>query len=170
MPTHATLFAQYLYSPRAKLLASRPPPPPEFIPHRVPPFHRLSDANWFTWTQFEENHPERLRFLAQDTITNFNTIGIINLILQAHEGVRPGTAFPWPGVSFQVGLEKRGELEGDAEALALLGTPNSANLVWMLVERARVLGRRALKVHIFVESEFGEENKRRRMVLVEATK
>ncbi|KAL8755962.1 MAG: hypothetical protein Q9184_004652 [Pyrenodesmia sp. 2 TL-2023] len=155
MPTHATLYAEYLYSPRAKLFDPwRTPPPTASIQHLVPPFHRLSDANWFVWTQFEVNNPERLRFIAQDSITNHNTRRIIDLILQAHEGVRPDTAFPWPGVSFQVGLEnkgKNGELEGDPEGLALLGTPNSANIVWMLIERARVLGRRALRVHIFVE-------------------
>ena len=65
--------------------------------------------------------------------------------------MRPDTAFPWPGVSFQVRLEKKDELAGDAEGLALLGMPNSANIMWMLVERAKVLGRRALRVHIFVE-------------------
>ncbi|KAL8920385.1 MAG: hypothetical protein Q9208_006266 [Pyrenodesmia sp. 3 TL-2023] len=153
IPTHATLFASYVYSPRSKLLDSPTPPPRDSIPHLVPAFNRLSDANWFAWTQFESEHPERLRFLAQDTITNFNTVLIFDLILQAHEGVLPNTAFPWPGVSFQVGLESKGGLAGDAEGLALLGTPNSIAVVWMMVERARVLGRRALRMHIFVEEE-----------------
>lgn len=59
-----------------------------------------------------------------------------------------------------MGLEKKGEMAGDAEGLALLGTPNSYNVVWMLVERARSLGRRALRVHIFVERVGDERDKR----------
>lgn len=66
--------------------------------------------------------------------------------------------FPWPGARFEIGLGGRegGAMDGDAEGLALLGTPNSANVVWMLVDRARVLGKRRLRVHVFVE--LGEDN------------
>ncbi|KAI4288628.1 MAG: hypothetical protein L6R35_002109 [Caloplaca aegaea] len=158
IPTHATLYAQYVNSPRSKLLSSRTPPPLDSLPHLLPPLHRLSDAYWFTWIQYESDRPERLRFIAQDTITNFNTRAIIDLILQARKGVRPNTMFPWPGARFEIGLGGRegGAMDGDAEGLALLGTPNSANVVWMLVDRARVLGKRRLRVHVFVE--LGEDN------------
>ncbi|KAI4200084.1 MAG: hypothetical protein LQ348_001792 [Seirophora lacunosa] len=152
MATHATIYTQYANSPSSRLRTSRTPPPAASLPQLVPPVHRLSDANWFSWTQVEEDHPERLRFIAHDTISNHNTLVIINTILQAHVGDRPNMGFAWPGLSFEVGLgERKGVPEGDAEGLALLGTPNSVNVVWMLVERARALGKRGLSVHIFVE-------------------
>ncbi|KAI4116999.1 MAG: hypothetical protein LQ345_002676 [Seirophora villosa] len=152
MATHATIYTQYANSPSSKLRTSRTPPPAASLPHLVPPVHRLSDANWFSWTQVEEDHPERLRFIAHDTISNHNTMVIIDTILQAHVGDRPNMGFAWPGLSFEVGLgERKGVPEGDAEGLALLGTPNSVNVVWMLVERARALGKRGLRVHMFVE-------------------
>ncbi|KAL8958447.1 MAG: hypothetical protein Q9193_004499 [Seirophora villosa] len=107
MGTHATIYTQYANSPSSKLRTSRTPPPGASLLHLVPPLHRLSDVNWFSWNQVEEDHPERLRFVAHDTISNYNTLVVINTILQAHVGERPNTGFAWPGLSFEVGLGER---------------------------------------------------------------
>ncbi|KAL8688278.1 MAG: hypothetical protein Q9218_005775 [Villophora microphyllina] len=139
IPDYTTIVAQYLYSPQAMLRDRRnPPPPPDSdVPNLVPPLHHLADVMWLSWIEVAGDNPGRLRYIGHDFITNPETGGIISLIFRASVGV---DAVSWPGLEFDIDT---------FEAKALLGTPNSISVVWIMVNNAATLGRRRPKVRIW---------------------
>ncbi|KAL9582907.1 MAG: hypothetical protein Q9212_003028 [Teloschistes hypoglaucus] len=135
----AAIISVWSLSPSAALMGRRHPPPAEDIPNLIPPFHRLSDVQWTYWSNVAGNNVGRLRFLGRDHIINENTTAIIKHIFRAKEDVE---LVPWPGLSFSIETD---------EAKALLGTPNSINAVFLMRDRAAVLGRRRPMVTIWTQ-------------------
>ncbi|KAI4198512.1 MAG: hypothetical protein LQ350_005241 [Teloschistes chrysophthalmus] len=140
LPDQNAIIAQYVNSPYNKLRSrNHPPPPPNSsLPDLVPPLHRLSDIAWLSWAELSRT-PHTLQYIGHDYITNSDTKRIMNLIFRASAGV---DWMGWPGLEF--GVETW-------EGRALLGTPNSGNVAWLLVARAGVMGRRGLRVRIWAK-------------------
>ncbi|KAL8641801.1 MAG: hypothetical protein Q9228_001438 [Teloschistes exilis] len=138
LPDQNAIIAQYVNSPYNKLRSrNHPPPPPDAsLPNLVPPLHRLSDIAWLSWAELSPA-PHTLQYIGHDYITNSDTRRIMNLIFRASAGV---DWMGWPGLEF--GVETW-------EGRALLGTPNSGNVAWLLVARVGVMGKRGLRVRIW---------------------
>ncbi|KAI4205557.1 MAG: hypothetical protein LQ350_000336 [Teloschistes chrysophthalmus] len=137
----AAIISTWSLSPSAALKGRRNPPPAGEIPNLIPPFHRLSDVQWTYWSDVAGNNVGRLRFLGRDHIINENTTAIIKNIFRAQKEVE---LVPWPGLSFSIETN---------EAKALLATPNSVNAVWLMRDRAAVLGMRRPMVTIWTQPE-----------------
>ncbi|KAL8636582.1 MAG: hypothetical protein Q9228_006034 [Teloschistes exilis] len=133
----AAIISTDSLSPSAALKKRRNPPPAADIPNLIPPLNRLSDLQWVFWSDIAGNNVGRLRFLGRDHIVNDDTGAIVQYIFRAKKGV---DMVPWPGLSFSIDTD---------EAKALLGTPNSLNAVWLMTDRAAVLGRRRPVVTIW---------------------
>ncbi|KAL8996745.1 MAG: hypothetical protein Q9169_003816 [Polycauliona sp. 2 TL-2023] len=107
---------------------------------QVPRLHRLSDAVWEAWIT-DNPRPGTLRYYALNNIQNEPTAVLIDHLLWRDRG----NAFlvPWrQRISF--GLDSN-------EGRALLGTPCSVAVVWILVHRRGILGPRDPRVTIWNE-------------------
>ncbi|KAI4241192.1 MAG: hypothetical protein L6R40_004728 [Gallowayella cf. fulva] len=115
---------------------------PDVIQRRIPAMNRLSDVSWYIWST-STHFPALLRYIGHDYIANADTNSIIDYILISTFGT-PDPYLPWPGLVFPIELDF---------AKALLATPNSLMVAYMLMDRADILGRRRdVKVHIFRDS------------------
>ncbi|KAL9004177.1 MAG: hypothetical protein Q9188_002992 [Gyalolechia gomerana] len=86
--------------------------------------------------------PEKLRYVAHDSVVNDVTVDVMNHIFGAR--YRGEKSVPWPGMKFG--------LESD-KGKALLASPNEFGTFWLLLHRAAKLGRRKLEVTIFSEKD-----------------
>lgn len=86
-----------------------------------------------------------LQFIGHDQVSNAVSARVMVYIIRKHQpqgnpNARP--SLPFPG--FEFGIET-------PEGQALLGTPNGMGTAWLLHDRGTELGRRSLKVRIWIE-------------------
>ena len=115
----------------------------------IPPLARWSDFIWtaytITSTQFEPSVDfKKLQYFVHDDITNEDTKTTMAFIMQ-ESGIKPNDC-RFPGLVFDITTQ---------EGLALLGTPNGMGAGWLLVDRARDLGKRSPKFRIWREGASG---------------
>lgn len=112
----------------------------------APPLSRWSEV---TWTVYEDlansTQHGKLRFIGHDEVNNAVSASVMIYIIRRHQpqgnpNTRP--SLPFPG--FEFGMETR-------EGQALLGTPNGMGTAWLLYDRGRELGKRNIKVRIWIE-------------------
>ncbi|KAL8735788.1 MAG: hypothetical protein Q9166_000652 [cf. Caloplaca sp. 2 TL-2023] len=143
VPAWKAMLATFVQSPSARLADEDDTPydhavPARDIPILIPPLHRLSDVSWYLWSNITVN-PGLLRYIGHDYANNKHTASIIEYLIIARFG-DPRHVLRWPGLVFDV------ESEGGK---ALLATPNSLGVAYMMMDYARVLGRRRPRVHIW---------------------
>ncbi|KAL8939357.1 MAG: hypothetical protein Q9216_003396 [Gyalolechia sp. 2 TL-2023] len=108
----------------------------------LPTISKLSDLMWLAWNTVSPSDPERLRYIAQDTIDNQNTKAVMRYLFLRDKGQHNSVI--WPGLSYA----------GDSdEGKALLATPNGWTTAWLLIDHGHQLNwrlmSRQLRVHIF---------------------
>ncbi|KAL8832020.1 MAG: hypothetical protein Q9170_005053 [Blastenia crenularia] len=108
---------------------------PADVTNRIPPLNRQSDMMWTMWKTLAPN-PNSLRYICRTGISNDDTKAIMNEIFSRGPAKRP---VGWPGLTFRFDTE---------EAQALFGTPNGLATAYLLMDRAKELGRRELTVTI----------------------
>ncbi|KAL8764309.1 MAG: hypothetical protein Q9184_000014 [Pyrenodesmia sp. 2 TL-2023] len=76
-----------------------PMPTKEELREHVPEFNRWSDVVWFLWAKSAAGDAKNLRYIVRDSVTNFNTKGIVDPITGSETN-----AFypPWPGKTFEL--------------------------------------------------------------------
>ncbi|KAI4246623.1 MAG: hypothetical protein L6R42_009855 [Xanthoria sp. 1 TBL-2021] len=110
---------------------------PQDIPTRLPAVHRASDVLWLVWQSYQP-HPSKFRYFAVERTVNTVTEPLMDEIFQARRGT---VDVPWSKrLTFDLSSE---------EGKALLASPNGVAVVWILMNRAEVLGRRWVRVSIF---------------------
>lgn len=90
---------------------------------------------WAVWKTLTKT-PNDLRYICRDGVVNPDSRAIMNEIFRKAPTGKPVS---WPGLTFGIETE---------EAQALLGTPNGLAVAFMLMDRAKELGRRKLSVTI----------------------
>ncbi|KAL8978975.1 MAG: hypothetical protein Q9177_006257 [Variospora cf. flavescens] len=134
----------------------------------VPPLSRWSDITWTIWTELSGNN-HNLRYLGHDNTANLRTAHVIQYIFTKHgrsdrssdgsssdssdgsqQGSKAGSSagssandedeLDFPGLEFGMDTDDR---------KTLLGTPNGIGTARLLIDHARQLGKRELKVNIF---------------------
>lgn len=122
-------------------------PTPGEIPSLIPPLNRLSDMSWYYYREAGITHLAQIRYIGHDSISNKETNTVIEyLFLRGFGTDQPD--LNWPGLVYNVTSD---------EGKALLATPNSLAVAWMMVDHAAVFGRRLPRVHLFV-GDFGFPN------------
>lgn len=116
----------------------------------IPRLNSLSDAIWPVWTRIS-NHPGSLRYYAVDSVVNDVTGPLMDYLLDRD---RPDHS---AGMTFAQGVTYG--LDSD-EGKALLASPNGVAVLWLLVHRRAILGRRDPRVTIWE----GEDGNSRRMI------
>ncbi len=111
--------------------------------HLVPPLNRWSDVTWTIWKEKAGDTANNLRYLAHDAVENEATDEIAAYIFAK---ARNSQDVPYPGLDF--GMDSR-------EGRALLGTPNGIGTARILIDRAKELGKRELRVKIFTSDTNG---------------
>ncbi|KAL9008564.1 MAG: hypothetical protein Q9173_006323 [Seirophora scorigena] len=101
----------------------------------IPPLNRQSDVMWAVWKTISPT-PNKLRYIGRSGIINDDTKGIMDDIFRKGPTGKP---VPWPGLTFRIDTE---------EAQALLATPNGLAIAYILIDRAKQLGRRKISVTI----------------------
>ncbi|KAL8957495.1 MAG: hypothetical protein Q9193_005250 [Seirophora villosa] len=101
----------------------------------IPPLNRQSDVMWAVWKTISPS-PNNLRYIGRSGIINDDTKGIMDEIFRKGPTGKPT---PWPGLTFGIDTE---------EAQALLATPNGLAIAYILIDRAKQLGRRKISVTI----------------------
>ncbi|KAI4137304.1 MAG: hypothetical protein LQ341_005203 [Variospora aurantia] len=142
---------------------------------KVPPLSRWSDITWTIWTELSGNN-HNLRHLGHDNTANLRAAHIIEYIFTKHgrsdsssngsssdsssnssdgsqKGSQAGSSagssaddedeLDFPGLEFGIDTN-----EGQA-----LRTPNGIGTATLLIDRARQLGKRELKVNIFTRED-----------------
>ncbi|KAI4172110.1 MAG: hypothetical protein LQ343_003758 [Gyalolechia ehrenbergii] len=109
----------------------------------VPPLNRQSDAMWAVWKTISRT-PNDLRYIGRNGIINDDTKGIMNDIFSKGPTGQP---VRWPGLTFGIDTE---------EGQALLGTPNGLAVAYILMDRAKELGRRKVSVTIAASADPSE--------------
>ncbi|KAL8924705.1 MAG: hypothetical protein Q9208_003895 [Pyrenodesmia sp. 3 TL-2023] len=109
---------------------------PSLIDKSIPPLNRQSDAMWAVWKTVSAT-PNSLRYICRDGVVNPDTKSIMNEVFRRTSPTQKPVT--WPGLTFGIETE---------EAQALLGTPNGLAVAFMLMDRAKELGRRRLSVTI----------------------
>ncbi|KAL8988498.1 MAG: hypothetical protein Q9169_008544, partial [Polycauliona sp. 2 TL-2023] len=146
IPKWSAMLATFVNSPSKCLTDSfnNPypnPVNPNDVPLLIPRLNRLSDMSWYVYSLI--GNPAGIRYIGHDRINNDDTQNIIKDIFMFYTGVAdPET--PWPGLVFDV---------ASADGKALLATPNSLGIAWMMIDHAAELGRRRPKVHVFNDSD-----------------
>ncbi|KAL8895341.1 MAG: hypothetical protein Q9207_008209, partial [Kuettlingeria erythrocarpa] len=129
---------------RRYVFADKPVPSSQYIAgHLVPPLNRWSDVTWTIWKEKAGDTANNLRYLAHDAIENEATDEIAAYIFAK---ARNSQDVPYPGLDF--GMDSR-------EGRALLGTPNGIGTARILIDRAKELGKRELRVRIFTSDTNG---------------
>ncbi|KAL8649893.1 MAG: hypothetical protein Q9226_005387 [Calogaya cf. arnoldii] len=142
IPAWSAMLATFVNSPSNRLTDSFNTPYPQpvnplNVPSLIPPLNRLSDVSWYIYNLI--GNAAKIRYIGHDWINNDDTINIVEDIFTAYTDVADPD-LPWPGLVFDVASE---------EGRALLATPNSLAIAWMMVDHAGVLGRRRPRVHVF---------------------
>ncbi|KAL8968691.1 MAG: hypothetical protein Q9183_002344 [Haloplaca sp. 2 TL-2023] len=135
-PSHKAMLARNVESPTYRRKSQGYPP--AAIQDAIPPLHRLSDVSWYTYSRLS-NSPGDLRYIGHHFISNDDSNLIIDQLLRNTPNIG------WPGLTLDINTN---------EAKALLGTPNGVGVAWLMMDRARVLGRRRPKVHIWNKNSF----------------
>lgn len=81
-----------------------------------------------------------IRYIGHEWIVNDNTQSIFDYLIISKYG-RRDPILDWPGLVYNVTSN---------EGKALLATPNSLSVAWMMIDHAAVLRRRRPRVHIFL--------------------
>ncbi|KAL8646923.1 MAG: hypothetical protein Q9210_005855 [Variospora velana] len=152
----------------------------EIADEYVPPLSRWSDITWTIWAELSNNE-NNLRYLGHDNTANLRTAHVIEYIFTKHgrsdsssdgsssdsssdssgdssdgpqQGSQAGSSadssaddedeLDFPGLEFGMDTD---------EGKALLGTPNGIGTARLLIDRARQLGKRELKVNIFTRED-----------------
>ncbi|KAL8926905.1 MAG: hypothetical protein Q9208_002714 [Pyrenodesmia sp. 3 TL-2023] len=120
------------------------PPASQYIAdHLVPPLNRWSDVTWTLWKEKAGGSANNLRYIAHDAVENDDTDSIASYVFTK---ARNSEDVPYPGLEF--GMDSR-------EGRALLGTPNGIGTARLLIDRAKQLGKRELRVRIFTSNTSG---------------
>ncbi|KAL8748722.1 MAG: hypothetical protein Q9184_007129 [Pyrenodesmia sp. 2 TL-2023] len=123
---------------------NKPIPSSQYIAdHLVPPLNRWSDVTWTIWKEKAGDTANNLRYIAHDAVENDTTDSIASYIFAK---ARNSQNVPYPGLEF--GMDSR-------EGRALLGTPNGIGTARILIDRAKQLGKRELRVRIFTSDTSG---------------
>lgn len=129
---------------RRYVFANKPVPSNQYIAdHLVPPLNRWSDVTWTIWNEKAGDTANNLRYIAHDAVENEATDEIAAYIFAK---ARNSQDVPYPGLDF--GMDSR-------EGRALLGTPNGIGTARILIDRAKELGKRELRVRIFTSDTNG---------------
>ncbi|KAL8739959.1 MAG: hypothetical protein Q9184_008549 [Pyrenodesmia sp. 2 TL-2023] len=128
--------------------AKQPNPPSNAVITNVytPPLSRWSDVTWTVYQDLANAAQKgKLQFIGHDQVNNDFSARVMVYIIRKHQpqgnpNARP--SLPFPG--FEFGIETE-------EGKALLGTPNGLGTAWLLYDRGGELGRRGLKVRIWIE-------------------
>ncbi|CAO1601202.1 hypothetical protein XANCAGTX0491_004869 [Xanthoria calcicola] len=107
------------------------------IVEHIPRLNTLSDAVWQVWIRLTDQ-PGSLRYYAVENIFNEVTAALIDYLLPRDRS-RASIA-PWE-CRVTYGLDSD-------EGKALLATPNSIAVLWLLAHRREILGRRDPRVTI----------------------
>lgn len=92
------------------------------------------------WSGKNGGNPVLIRYMGCDLILSGNTGSIIDGVVTARFG-HPAPDLDWPGLVF--------DIESDV-AKALLATPHSLGVAWMMTDHAAILGRRHHNSHSFM--------------------
>ncbi|KAL8729107.1 MAG: hypothetical protein Q9166_004938 [cf. Caloplaca sp. 2 TL-2023] len=142
VPLWSAMIAMFVQSPSARLQNSMESPygqviAKENLPQVIPPLHRLSDLSWYIYSLI--GNPGNIRYIGHDNVANTATNDIMDHIFSEHyDDTDPD--LPWPGLVLDIDTD---------EAKALLSTPNSLGVAYMMIDHAAVLGRRHPKVYLF---------------------
>ncbi|KAL8717319.1 MAG: hypothetical protein Q9225_005425 [Loekoesia sp. 1 TL-2023] len=136
IPSYSALVVLNAWSPANQVKEDNEGISEADVLKRVPPLNRLSDVIWVVWNTVSKS-PNDLRYIGRDNIINEDSKGIMKDIFDKGEAKGP---VKWPGLTF--GLDTQ-------EGQALLATPNGVATAWLLIDRARQLGRRIPMVTIF---------------------
>lgn len=140
------MLATFVQSPSARLADNTDSPyghPVDAIdiPTLIPPMHRLSDVSWYVWSRVSA-HPAQLRYIGHDFVINGDTESIMEYLSIVRFG-EDAPFLDWPGLVYDIDSD---------EAKALLATPNSLAIAYMMMDHAAELGRRLPRVYIFKDN------------------
>ncbi|KAL8735787.1 MAG: hypothetical protein Q9166_000651 [cf. Caloplaca sp. 2 TL-2023] len=141
VPKWSAMIAIYVKSPSARITDTFGSPyshpiTKEDVPTLVPPLNRLSDMSWYLYGLI--GNPAGIRYIGHDWIINGNTSSIIEYLFTVKFGI-PDPDLSWPGLEFDIASD---------EGKALLATPNSLAVAYMLIDHAAVLGKRRAKAAV----------------------
>lgn len=108
---------------------------PSDVPKLIPPLNRQSDVMWTVWKNISRT-PNDLRYIFRGGVLNQDSRGIME---DVWDKTPTKQRTPWPGLTFGMDTE---------EGQALLGCPNGFAVAYLLMDRAKQLGRRNLRVTI----------------------
>tara|TARA_R110002003_G_scaffold175_10_gene14257 strand:+ start:8401 stop:8823 length:423 start_codon:yes stop_codon:yes gene_type:complete len=107
--------------------------------HSIPPLHHWSDIAYLQWLAASVSPPlmtvapAPIRYILRLGIHHPPTYSVLNKIAAKQSSK---TYDVWPGVTFDIASEA---------GKAILGTPNGAGVVWMLIQRKKELGKRRIE-------------------------
>lgn len=134
MKSPNVVFKTYWQGPSTQILSNA-----EIAARYTPPLSRWSDVAWTLYGELT-NEVHKLQFICHDNVIGTVAFNVIQYIFEFHMH----SAFvPFPGLEFGV---------DSPEGQALLGTPNGLGTAWLLIDRARELGRRNLRVKVWSEA------------------
>ncbi|KAL8989158.1 MAG: hypothetical protein Q9177_001891 [Variospora cf. flavescens] len=152
IPTISAVVVKNMRSPATVVKeifhkSGQPKPPSNALISNVytPPLSRWSDVTWTVYQSLATGDGKMLQFIGHDQVNNAVSARVMVYIIRKHQpqgnpNARP--SLPFPG--FEFGIET-------PEGQALLGTPNGMGTAWLLHDRGTELGRRSLKVRIWIE-------------------
>ncbi|KAL8779733.1 MAG: hypothetical protein Q9213_006801 [Squamulea squamosa] len=151
IPTISAIVVKNMVSPANVLTKflireKQPVPSSEEMKQRlIPPLSRWSDIAWTVDSEVARRtqgaEAKRLQYIGHDKVTNSGTNAITIYLFRKYWGDRPGRPnFQFPGLELDI---------KSADALALLKTPNRASTARLMIDRAREMGRRSLKIRIW---------------------
>ncbi|KAL8896243.1 MAG: hypothetical protein Q9207_007800 [Kuettlingeria erythrocarpa] len=148
MPQIGAIIVKNMVSPMnvfQKYLKKQPPQEmpstDDIVDKYTPPLSRWSDI---TWTVYEElsGGQKNLQYVGHENIIGPSTRAVVKGLLEERRTTpnAPLRAPPFPGLTFGMDTE---------EGQALLGTPNGVGTARLLIDRAKELGKRDLKVTVW---------------------
>ncbi|KAL8670948.1 MAG: hypothetical protein Q9168_004531 [Polycauliona sp. 1 TL-2023] len=142
IPFWSAMLATFVNSPSNRLTDSFSNPyghpiNPNDVASLIPPLNRLSDMSWYIYGLI--GNPSKIRYIGHDWINNADTINVMEDIFMFHTGAAD-PEIPWPGLDFDIASQ---------DGRALLATPNSLGIAYLMIDHAADLGRRRPRVHIF---------------------
>ena len=110
----------------------------------VPAVSRFSDLAWTVYKDFAAvGRSHALQYICHEQVSDLVTAETMKYIIRRHRAPN-ATGIPFPGLEFDMQT---------AEGQAMLGTLNGLGTIWLLADRAWLLGRRNLKVNLWTEGQ-----------------
>jgi hypothetical protein len=132
-PTEGVIIAWGSYGARYQGSKQKPPIT------ALPKLQGWSDIAWLQWAEIAGENAKNLRYVFRSPVANTEAQWLINRTFQlSGKGLKA-----WPGVDFDMATD---------EGKALLSSPNSAGVAYLLFTHERHLGRKTIsKVTVFAD-------------------